>query len=281
MHSSVLGFIRADELDKAIAAITSPDYNVLFARRLTELEWNSRLGTLTFEQKTQIRNSLAQDLVDYFTSERWQEQYKFEQLGEILPPDLDTFTSESNIKNRENNEAIPIKEKESPSVQVIVNNILPKDPTGSPERVNEKTTDKEEIQNALPRSIHKQWWFGRILGAILGGGIVGYFASKYANFHFGDTWLGITALVSTFLLMRNPKRAYLRWAGFCVMTVGGINILSQIDVAFKIIDTTEKTRPWDLLFKLGLGDEPIISVILGILAGALFWFDYKVRKENL
>ena len=81
--------------------------------------------------------------------------------------------------------------------------------------------------------------------------------------------------------MRNPKRAFLRWAGFCVMAIASINILSQVDVAFKITDTAEETRPWDFFFKLGFGEEPIISVILGILAVVLFVLDYLVRKENL
>ena len=91
----------------------------------------------------------------------------------------------------------------------------------------------------------------------------------------------MASLGSAILLMRNPKRAYLRWAGFCVMAIGGINILSQVDVAFNITDTTAKTRPWDLFFKLGFGEEPIISVILGILAVVLFVLDYRVRKENI
>ena len=69
-HPSVLDLIRADDLNNAIAAITSPEYNVLFARRLKEWKRNSLLGTLSFEQKTQARNALAQDLVDYFTSDR-------------------------------------------------------------------------------------------------------------------------------------------------------------------------------------------------------------------
>ena len=132
-----------------------------------------------------------------------------------------------------------------------------------------------------PKPFYQQWWFGRIVGAIIGGAILAYCGNKYGDFHFGDTWLAVTAAVAVFLLLRNPKRVYLRWAAFCVTAIAGINILSQIDVLYKITDNSEASRPWDLFFKLGFGEEPIISVILGILAAGLFWLDYRMRKEKL
>ena len=140
---------------------------------------------------------------------------------------------------------------------------------------------KNKTKEEPSKPFHQQWWFGRIIGAIIGGGVVSYFASKYSTFHFGDTWLGITALVATILLLRNPKRVYLRLATFCLIAIAGINILSQIDVAYKITDNTEAARPWDLAFKLGFGEEPIISVILGLLAAGLFYLDFRMRREGL
>ncbi len=277
----VLDLIRADDLDKAIEAISAPDYNVLFARRLEQWKRNSRLGSLSFEQKTQSRNALAQDLVDYFTSDRWQQQRKLERLGEMLPSDMEVFTSDSNRKNKGIDEAIPIIGKDSPPVKVNINPPPTQESPIKKEPVRKVPTLQNEKEFSESKPIYQQWWFGRIVGAILGGGVIGYFANKYGNFHFGDTWLGLTSFGSTILLLRNPKRAYLRWAGFCVMAISGINILSQIDVAFNITDTTEETRPWELLFKLGFGEEPIVSILLGVLAIVLFVLDYRVRKDNL
>ena len=280
-YSKALDLIRADELDKAIKSISSPDYNALFARRLEQWKRNSRLGSLSFEQKTQARNALAQDLVDYFTSDRWQEQRHLERMGEVTPSDIEAFTSNSNRKNKDIDEPVSVIGKESPSVQVIINNPPVQERPIRLEPVSEIPTGHSNELPSKLKPFYKQWWFGRILGAILGAGVVGYFANKYGNFHFGDTWLGLASLGSTILLLRNPKRAYLRWAGFCVMAISGINILSQIDVAFNITDTTKETRPWDLIFKLGFGEEPMVSILLGILAIVLFVLDYRVRKENL
>ncbi len=274
-HSSVLDLIKADELDKAIDTISSPEYNTLFSRRLKQLEKQSLSGTLTYEQKNQARNTLAQELVQYFTSNRWQEPYKLDRFGDI-------FTRENSKENRAVSNDIATKEKETTPVQVIINNTNTNTPedTSKTESGRQHATPKISLSTPISKPIHQQWWFGRLVGAVIGGGILSYFASKYAAFHFGDTWLGIASLASALLLLHNPKRVYLRWAGFCVMAIASINILSQIDIAFKITNS-ETSSPWDLFFKLGFGEEPIISVILGILAVVLFVLDYRMRKEKL
>jgi hypothetical protein len=279
-HSSILALIKADKLDEAIAAITSPKYNALFDRRLKDLNRNSISGILTFEQKSLARNALAKELVEYLTSDRWQEKQKLERLGDMSPTDMEAFPSGGNRKYEDRNEADSDRKKEPP-VQIIINNTPAPATTPAPAPVTEIPLALVDEPPSIPEYFYKKWWFERIIGAILVAGVVGYFANKYGDFHFGDTWLGVASLGSLILLWRNPKRVYLRWAGFCVMAIAGINILSQIDVAFKIADATKEARPWDLLFKLGFGEEPILSVILGILALVLFVLDYRVRKEKL
>ncbi|MEO0684625.1 MAG: COR domain-containing protein, partial [Cyanobacteria bacterium J06649_11] len=278
-HSNILSLVASDDLEEAIAAISSPEYNALFERRLVEWNRNSSLGMLSFEQKTQARSALAKDLVEYLTLDRWQEGKEIGQLKEVLPHHKETFNR--NVKQENENSNKPSSKEASPSVKVIINNTPQNVFSTPPESAGAKTSTESESQSTLPKPVYTQWWFIRILGAIIGGGVVAYFAQKYADLNFGDTWLGVASLVATVLLMRNPKRVYLRWAGFCVMAIAGINILSQIDVAFNVTNTTEENRPWDLFFKLGFGEEPIISVILGILAAVLFVLDYRVRKERL
>jgi len=114
--------------ETTVLSISSPEHNVLFERRLQELNRNSGLGTLSFEQKMQARNALAKDLVEYFTADRAHEKWK-EERGEMLPPDVGEYTSDINEDN-------PIREKETPPVQVIVNNNPPQNPPTKSEPVS-------------------------------------------------------------------------------------------------------------------------------------------------
>ncbi|MFK8104502.1 MAG: hypothetical protein AB8G15_18405, partial [Saprospiraceae bacterium] len=73
-----------DDLEEAIAVITSPDNNALFSRRLTTLERDVNSGVLSLEEKIRVRNILARDLVDYFRSDRWKDHHKFGGRGEAF-----------------------------------------------------------------------------------------------------------------------------------------------------------------------------------------------------
>jgi len=256
-YGTALDLISSNELDKAIDLITSPKYQTLFTRRWNQLKSNSISGLLSAEHRNRERNSLANDLVDYFLETGFRNPMS---LGRKhgLPPD--NILDHKDLKDGQN------------VVQDIEHH----------EKHSEGKSDHETepvSQDALPKeSIYQKWWFARLLIAIVNGGILGYFANKYMNLHFGDTWLAASSIISIFLLMRNPKRVYLRSATYCILAIGGINILSQIDIAFNVTNSTEQTNPWDFFFKLGFGETPIVTIILGILAILLFVLDYKMRK---
>lgn len=164
-----------------------------------------------------------------------------------------------------------MQEKEPPPMQKNSNNPPAQAPAPTSNASNENAKEEQKTVPTPPKVFYQQWWFPRIVGAIIGGGIVAYYSSKYAGLHFGDTWLGLSALVGVVLLMRNPKNRYFRQASYCLAVIGGINILSQLEVVFNTDN---------LLFNLGIGDQPIISVLFGIVAVVLFYLDYQERKND-
>jgi len=265
-----LDLIGQDRLADAIALITDKKANTRFNRRLNELEGHKIAGVLSFEKKSQIKNALANDLINYFMI-----PYKMDAIkpkGEFLNLDRDELGIEDSFED------VLEKDAKQPPIQVIVNNSITRDEQANqPQKV---TTDPSLKSKVVQKKFYEHWWFSRLVVAVIVGAILGYFGSKYFKLHVMDTWLGTSTLISIVLLWRNPNRAYLRWAGYCVMALSSLNILSQIDVAFNIIDKTEEERPWAFLFKLGFGEEPFISGILGVLAMGLFILDFRMRKDN-
>ncbi len=140
-------------------------------------------------------------------------------------------------------------------------------------------SEKKETPQPSKKAWYVEWPIPHLLGAVLAGAIIGYFGAKYAGLHFGDTWLGASAVVSVLLLLRNPARVYLRWATFCLACIGGFNILSQLDLKFQLSDKTDAAGPFDLLFQLGFDDAPVVTLVLGAVAAYLFFLDYRMRQR--
>jgi len=258
MREEVMEYIKNDELDKAIAAISSPEERTRFERRLKMLGNDSMRGVLSYEQITLTRNKLANDLIDFFSYKKSLSKLKI--VSGTLRVKEHAMDKQDRVDSGEALDAPELESVEDKPASKLVESQLDRQKSDMP--------------------FYKKWWFSRIIAATIIGAIVAYFGMKYAALHFGDTWLAITSVVSAFLLMRNPNRVYLRWAAVCISLIGSANILSQIDTFFNITNTTNEERPWEFFFKLGFGDEPIVTVVLGVIAIVLFVLDFKMRKKG-
>lgn len=133
----------------------------------------------------------------------------------------------------------------------------------------------KEKQNKLP------WWAARLIASIAAGLIIAYFLHQYSSylhpklsFQFFDTWLASSSILALYLLSRNPKRRFHRAAYYVLGLLGVVNFLPQLDFLFKSEEqSTSGAEEWYL--KLGIEDEPLISVTLIVLAAFLFYLDSK------
>ncbi|MDN5202331.1 hypothetical protein QQ008_13175 [Fulvivirgaceae bacterium BMA10] len=116
--------------------------------------------------------------------------------------------------------------------------------------------------------IVKEWWFVSLLIGIISGGITSYILGSFNSF------LIVSFLSFLVVFLKNPRRRFYRM-GYGVIGLSALNKLP--DFEYKLFEK-------NYLFHFKISDDPqiigIVSMALILLAALLFWFDYKLDKND-
>ncbi len=144
----------------------------------------------------------------------------------------------------------------------------------APQQKSEIPESKPIIQE-LEKPIHKQWWFGRIIGGLLGGAFVAIGVMRWLEFSYIDSFLacsmGLTALL---LFFGNPKRRFFRAASAALaaaLSTVLLNLAGKMEY---------KNKNLKLNLELLSDYSWAIALVLIGLACYLFYLDFQKDKEK-
>jgi hypothetical protein len=129
-------------------------------------------------------------------------------------------------------------------------------------------TLKKGNKDSINKKWYQKWWFISLGVGTISGGITWW----YINWSFGIFAFIISFLITMFF---NPERRFWRSA-WIILTLSGISIFPKIVGNLKI----PENELFNGIIKFGENIPLPLSISLLILAGFLFWLDYKENKND-
>lgn len=132
-----------------------------------------------------------------------------------------------------------------------------------------------------PAAWHEHHWVKSAVRAMLLAIPTGIFARLIPMVmdHWGEASVVAFCLSMLFFISQDPKYKYYRTAVWLFGAASLINVLPMLDIAFQITEPNPD-MPWHLVFKLGIQDNAIPSILLMVVGLALMLLQYFWEKKS-
>lgn len=128
---------------------------------------------------------------------------------------------------------------------------------------------------------HEHHWAksaGKAMLLAIPTGIFARFIPRVMD-HWGEASAVAFCLSMLFFISQDPKYKYYRAAMWLFGAAGLINVLPMLDIAFQITEPNPD-MPWHLVFKLGIQDNAIPSILLMVVGLAIMLIQYFSEQKN-
>lgn len=132
-----------------------------------------------------------------------------------------------------------------------------------------------------PANWHEHYWAksaGKAMLLAIPTGIFARFIPTVMD-HWGEASAVAFCLSMLFFISQDPKYKYYRTAVWLFGAASLINVLPMLDIAFQITEPNPD-MPWHLVFKLGIQDNAIPSILLMVVGLATMLIQYFSEQKN-